>query len=673
VTDQLEVSNGHVSIRFDPRNGSLVGLRNLLTGTELISEPRLGESFRLLIPLPDYVANYAYGTEQPAPKIEIRDREAVLRWDEVRTVNGRFDIGVTIRWRLEDAPYVTVKIDNRSEHVVEEVWAPIVGGFQGVGDPARTVLLPDDTRDPWRNFKDEAPNWGYPWPCRVLWYPRPNGMQYVELHNGDEGLYIASHDTSGMVTGFHLEKQPYTDPCNGWVPPGVASGIHIAVTKHPFVQPGARWTSAPAVVWPHRGDWHVGADRYRAWAMTWMRFAPLSGWVRAFAGWQHTIMYTQSDATHYRFADVPALAQTAKSYGFPCINLVGFHVGGIERGYPDFTPEPRLGGEEGLRKAIAAAHEQDVRVILFSKNNRAHANTPRFKNGLIRMATKDRDGEVIQHAYGYDTLDTRIIQQSRGRYAIMCPAVREWQDLLIAETLNMARLGADGTQYDQICSAPVICYDPSHDHHPGEALSVGDYQFLDRLNTALAAEKLEFVLTGEEPWDALYQWLQIGYTRHKGPLEESRMRKYTFPEPVQTVLIDMHDYDRVNRALLLGCPLDFEIKRWRGSLADAPDLARYAQSTAAIRQELAPHLMHGQFRDRFDADVEGAIEYGVHQAADGSLAVVLMNDGNEPVSTRVGLPGRPRDGRVLRPGEATAQHTGGEVVVPPHGTAVVVH
>ena len=314
-----------------------------------------------------------------------------------------------------------------------------------------------------------------------------------------------------------------------------------------------------------------------------------------------------------------------------------------------------------------------MRVLLFSKNNRAHANTPRFKNDLIRMATKDRDGEVIQHAYGYDTLETRIIQQSRGRYAVMCPAVREWQDLLIAETLKMARLGADGTQYDQICSAPVICYDPTHDHHPGEALASGDYQFLDRLEAALAEERLEFVLTGEEPWDALYQWLQIGYCRHKGPLEESRMRKYTFPETVQTVLVDMHDYDRVNRALLLGYPLDFEIKRWRGSLADAPDLARYAQSTAAIRRELAPHLMGGAFRDRGDAEVEGAVEFGVHRAADGSLAVVLTNDGDEPVAARVGLPGRPREGRVLRPGEATVQHTDGEVRVPPHGAAVVLH
>ncbi|TAK25826.1 MAG: hypothetical protein EPO26_02300 [Chloroflexota bacterium] len=668
-----EISNGQISVRFDAATGSLVSLRNQLTGTELVSEPRLGASFRLLVPLPDYVANYVFGTEQATPMITINDSEAVLHWNGVTSVNGRLDIGVTMRWRLTDAANVTIEVDNRSPHIVEEVWGPIVGGFQGVGDPAKTILLPDDTRDPWRNFRDEAPNWGYPWPCRAIWYPRPMGMQFVELHNGEEGLYISSEDASGQTTCFHLEKQPHTDPCNGWIPPAVASGIHIAVTKHPFVQSGARWVSPNSVIWPHRGDWHAAADRYRAWALTWMKLPSPSDWVRDFTGWQHTIMYTQSDAIHHRFADVPALSDSAKKYDFPCINLVGFHVGGIERGYPDFSPEPRLGGEEGLRAAIDDAHKKGVRVLLFSKNNRAHANTERFKKDLIRLATKDRDGEVIQNHYGYDTLDTRIIHQSRGRYAIMCPAVKEWQDLIIGETIKMAKLGADGTQYDQICSAPVLCYDPTHNHNPGTALAAGNYEFLNRLRAALDAEGLDFVICGEEPWDALYQWVQIGYCRHKGSREESRLRKYTFPETIQTVLIDMYDFDRVNFALMLGYPLDFEIKRWRGSLADASALAAYAQSTNVIRRELAGHLMNGVFRDRLDAEVAGSIEYGVHRATDGSIAVVLMNDQDEPTAARVAATDRPSKGRLYRPGESPIDYRAEqEISVPAHGTAVVV-
>ena len=150
------------------------------------------------------------------------------------------------------------------------------------------------------------------------------------------------------------------------------------------------------------------------------------------------------------------------------------------------------------------------------------------------------------------------------------------------------------------------------------------------------------------------------------------MRRYAFPETLQTVLVDMYDFDRVNRALLLGYPLDFEIKRWRGSLADAPDLARYAQSTAAIRRELAPHLVRGTFRDRFDAHVEGPVEYGVHRAADGSLAIVLTNERDEPAAARVAAAGRPAAGRLLEPAKpARAYQAEHEVVVPPHGVSVV--
>lgn len=667
------LTDGQVSLTFDPSNGSLVSLRNLSTGTELIAEPQLAESFRLLIPLPDYVSNYAFGTEQKLSRIEQRSNEAVLHWNRIRTVNGQFDIRVAMAFRLDHGVHVTITIDNQSDQTVEEVWGPIIGGFQGVGNPDETVLMPGQLRNPWRNFPDEAPNWGYPWPCRYITYPRPGGMQFIELHNGSEGLYLASEDPSGQVTGFHLEKRPYTQPCNQWIPKRVASGIHLAVTKHPFVAPGQRWISPPTIIWPHRGDWHRGAERYRAWAKTWMRFPEPAEWVRNFTGWQHTIMYTQSDAIHHRFEDVPRLAEVARSYGFPCVNLVGFHSGGIERGYPDFSPEPRLGGEAALRAAIQEAHQKDVRVLLFSKSHRAHANLPRFKNDLIRLAVKDRDGEVIANAYGYDTLDTRIMQQSRGRYAVMCPAVQEWQEIIAQETVKMARLGADGTQYDQICSAPYLCYDPTHQHRPTDAIGPGIYQLLDRVQQALRTENLDFVLTGEEPWDALYQWLQIGYCRHLGALEDSRLWKYTFPEAIQTVLVDMYDFDRVNRALLLGYPLDFEIRRWRSDLSEATDLARYAQWTAQVRRELPSHLMHGVFQDRQGVTVSGTAEYGVHQAGDGSLAVVLTNESNDAMPASVAASGRPKAGRIYRNKQPVGDYRAeSEIILPPHGAAVVV-
>ena len=677
MPDIVSIANSHVQIGFDRANGSIAQLRNVHTGTELITEPSLVDSFRLLIPLPDTVCNYVFGFEQQLADITTTDDTATLVWGPVHSANGTFDVQVTMEFRLTDAVECIVRIKNNTAFVVEEVWAPIVSGLQGVGDRKKTILMPGALRNPLENFPDQAPNWGYPWPSRLIAYPRQNSaMQWIDLHNETEGLAFASHDLSGTVTGFHLTKQPYTWPPNTRLPAGVPTALSIAITKHAFVQPGEEWVSPPAIIQPHVGDWHAAADRYRAWAETWLRVPRRPEWLKNFVGWQHTIMYTQSDALHYRFSDVPALADTAKTYGYPCVNLVGFHRGGIERNYPDFSPEPRLGGWEGLVQAIDECHEKGVQVLLFSKCTRADANTDWYRDELWKYAVKDRDQAPVQHVYGYDTLDTRLLLQGRGRYPVMCPSVRAWQDIMIEQTVGMAELGADGTQYDQIHSAPFVCYDPTHDHHSGTGHAAGTEEFLQRLRERLADGHSDFVIGGEEPWDILYNYIDVGYSRFIGPLEDARMFRYCFPEIIQTLVVDMYDFDRVNQALLLGCALDFEIRRWRGTLAEAPALGAYARELARIRLSQAPTLMHGRFLDRGGARVEGAsqsgVEYGVHDSLDGrTRSIVISNEGDVDAKVRVHVDGA--TGWVIdRPDAAqVAWGEGREITVAPMRVVVV--
>jgi hypothetical protein len=152
------------------------------------------------------------------------------------------------------------------------------------------------------------------------------------------------------------------------------------------------------------------------------------------------------------------------------------------------------------------------------------------------------------------------------------------------------------------------------------------------------------------------------------------MLRYTFPEFLQTLVVDMHDWDRVNRSLLLGCALDFEIKRWRGTLADAPALARYASEIARIRRALPSTLLHGRFRDRdgarVDADQPG-VELGVHDAPNGARSVVISNEGSDDARVRVQID-RPGEWRLDRPDHATESWSAErEIVIPPMRAAVV--
>ena len=62
----MEVTTDVCDLRLDKSNGNLVGLHWKNPDEEVIKESRLGENFRILLPLPNYEANYFLSTNQKA-------------------------------------------------------------------------------------------------------------------------------------------------------------------------------------------------------------------------------------------------------------------------------------------------------------------------------------------------------------------------------------------------------------------------------------------------------------------------------------------------------------------------------------------------------------------------------------------------------------------------------
>ena len=63
----LHLENDLVSADFNSENGALISYRNKLTGWDVIKRSELGQSFQMLIPLPERRYNNAYGINQKAP------------------------------------------------------------------------------------------------------------------------------------------------------------------------------------------------------------------------------------------------------------------------------------------------------------------------------------------------------------------------------------------------------------------------------------------------------------------------------------------------------------------------------------------------------------------------------------------------------------------------------
>ena len=79
----------------------------------------------------------------------------------------------------------------------------------------------------------------------------------------------------------------------------------------------------------------------------------------------HTMFLLPEDNINLRFKEIPRWAKSAKKYGVNHVMLAGWQVGGHDRGYPYYTPDPQLGTWKELEAGIRAAHKLGLRVSFF--------------------------------------------------------------------------------------------------------------------------------------------------------------------------------------------------------------------------------------------------------------------------------------------------------------------
>jgi hypothetical protein len=81
----IVLENKAIHLEFSRKNGALIGLRAIKTGWEILNRPHLGQSFRLLVPLPGRRNNPVFSEKQELSSIELApdNRAATFIWDGV--------------------------------------------------------------------------------------------------------------------------------------------------------------------------------------------------------------------------------------------------------------------------------------------------------------------------------------------------------------------------------------------------------------------------------------------------------------------------------------------------------------------------------------------------------------------------------------------------------------
>ena len=347
-------------------------------------------------------------------------------------------------------------------------------------------------------------------------------MQYFALAGREDGFYMSSDDpelTAKRQVAVHNQEEGY-----------VSMGWEYLFTCFP----GEERTNPATVFIPYEGDWHAAADIYRKWFDANREKAYIPEWVQHSTGWLLTILKQQNGEILWPYDSLStALAREAKKRGFDIIGLFGWGEGGHDRHYPDYVPDPEMGGREALVKGIAELKAQGLRTIIYANGQLIDQEGTQFWPDTGRFITvTDKHGVYrtaeFQKFYGFPN---RV-------FGLGCFSCDVWRNRLLNLALQAKELGADGILYDQLAGAdPVYCYNEGHGHRvPAVTYAQDRTSMLEDVRRVMNSIDPEFVLLTEGFADCELSALSMFHRGPGGGLDDQMdVFRYTFPDFVATV------------------------------------------------------------------------------------------------------------------------------------------
>lgn len=688
------------TLRLDPKTGNLVGVRWKTPELEIIQEPRLGENFRLLLPRPGYEANYFLSSDQPVARIEERPDGVTCHYESLR--NAREEVNVRVRYNIravEGRLEFSIEIENATTLLLAEVFYAIVGGQQGVGNRVDTESLVPGLADGtpysnlapsvFANFRAGGGNLGIRYDAAGFTYPGAMQMGWMEFFNirAGLGLYYANHDPESRLTALYFELRPFTKSAvvgDNWptpqdVPSGEPIGLSMGWLNFPYVKQGT-FRAGPIALQIHQGDWHEGSELYRAWFDQHFDVRRPPTWLREEMAWQSVIISNPEDVLLYEFRELPKLAAGAKKYGVTTFEILGWNVGGIDRGYPQYTPDPRLGTPQEFREALAEIKKMGVHPLAFANIQVADTATALFKESLHRFTVIGRWApDFPAFGWGEGTISGRM-GLARSNMTLVSPAHPEFRKLLLDQFREIVKAGADGFQLDKTNAVGMLDFNPQLTVAPDRSFTE---ELLATLREVLRKGRElnpEFTLASEIFWDRSFPYVDVSYVRMGAIDMPSTALRYTFPEWTSTICAESPgDFNVINNGMRYGLVWAVQPRHYNDSM-DEPltrPLSRYVQELIRIRARHKDVLFLGRFRDTRGAEVKCGenVRYSVFESMDGKAkACVLVNFGNTEESAEVTWPGgEGHQVEVLKPFQSdAAEDLPAKVRLAPHTCVVVV-
>jgi len=674
--ERYELSNESVRVALDSE-GRLVELTNRQTGHSYLAKGGRHAPWRMYYrwstPL-DGALELEIPTDGQKARIR-RDGNALELSYETLTgavpqtgKRRQLQIGLTVRISLEgDRLIWTARIDNREKDKdleISELWLPWIYGIgdMGMGPGADVLYWP--TRGgrrieaPYNRLMAAAgtpaeptgfgsnPTWLYSdtgAPDYRLTYPYPACMQWFTFNNGQEGLYFGSHDKTLMTTVLNVADGAMNRRISAWEPARALADdekvMSASIVKFPFVRAEETWNSEPVVVRLYRGDWHEAARTYRAWADTWMRKPDPPQWVRRIPGWASITLKGQSGRIRAGYAELPAALKRAQATGVDLLKVDGWNKQGFDDYYPEYSTDEAMGGEAGLKKALAEIKEAGGRSFLYTQGQLIDPASEWYRTNGRRVAARDIWGYEYRETYGGSGSGALMGVFRNKWFGVACPAAPGWVEQLISQAKLVLGFGAQGVFYDQLGGAPpYLCFSTEHQHSK-PSLAVGPWKVrnFQRLREVIKAHDPDALFAIELVVDCYAGWVDLIHSEGVGfyadPESFGEMFRYTFPEAIVTNRVQ--GPEQSDRKTQFGHAFSLGLRFEGVGRGQDPYVIRLIE----LYKTHADILLEGRFvdNDGFLCDNSRVSSHAF--VAENRMAVTLWNPGNVPQRARVEAPG----------------------------------
>ncbi|MDR6690298.1 hypothetical protein J2X55_001197 [Microbacterium sp. 1154] len=525
-------------------------------------------------------------------------------------------------------------------------------------------------------FDSNAPYWGTTFPDYASGNLRPELVgtptsPFVILASERGGLTVEPAERSLAFIGWRASLEPGFDDSLRRT-----AGEDAAVTLDAIHFPageGVEATLPDMVVAPFTGAWERGLDAYLPTQEPTRRSA--AAWLDEPRSWLQVQLMSTEGEPRYDFETLVDIIEECAREGIGAIQIVGWNEGGQDGLVPQHRPAEKLGGEEGLRRALARARELDVATVLYVKYVWVEKPGPLWEE-LEPFVSRDANGQPYAQP-------GPVYHSSRKRYGIatpwyvpLCFGVEALRRRFADEAARMAEWGADGILADESLyhGRALLCFADDHGHPVGASAFTWDDVFVEDIRAALGDRAGTFVIAAEGAYDDQFAHYDVSYFRSASPTHRPLGRMLRPDARIVTALTGFDDRSMVAQCVLYGYAISLEPYNFKGRPGDMPATVALARQADALRDRHRGVLWNGRLvvdhdvvAHRPDGSVHDLLT--VWEGADGARAVVVATYDDEPLSLHLTGLGAAEtddlDGRRTRPAD-------GRIDVPARGVTVVI-